>query len=164
MSLPDQDEQNRPCLPGASSASHPKISNMSSIHPLSALSLAALDLVPSADICVMRAMGLNAPVFNAGVDIALFSRGQVWDAIVSMGDPEEAGCLGAGRFESLIHIRRVGFVAGSRFAEGVQADVVVCGGQLGGSYCCHGGAQTGTWCVSQVNKGKLMDGKRVRLL
>lgn len=101
---------------------------MSSIHPLSALSLAALDLVSSADEGVMGALGLNTPVFNAGMDIALFSRGQIWYAIVRMGDPKVPGCLGARRIECLIHIRRVGLVAGSRFAEGVQADMIVCGG------------------------------------
>lgn len=77
---------------------------MGIIHPLSSLSLAALDLVPSADTHATRAMGLNAPVFNAGMDIALFSRRQVWDAIVGMGDPEVLGCLGARRIEILIHI------------------------------------------------------------
>jgi hypothetical protein len=101
---------------------------MSIIHPLSALSLAALNLVSSANIRVLSAKRVNTPVFNARMNIALLSRRQVWDAIVAMGSSEVPGCRRARRFETLIHVRRKRLVSGPWLAESVQADLIVFGG------------------------------------
>jgi hypothetical protein len=131
------------------------------IHPLSSLSLTALDLISSADTRATRAMGIDTPVFNARMNIALFSRWQVWDSIVAVGDTKEPSCLRARRFEILIHIRCVCQVASPRFAEGVQCDMLVCSGQLASSYCCHRRTQTGS-CTSVKSKND-MDKKRVWL-
>lgn len=77
---------------------------MSSIHTLTALGLAALDLVSGADISVIGAVGLNTPEFHTRMSITLGSWGQVRNAVVGMGDPEVPGCLRVRRLKMLIHI------------------------------------------------------------
>jgi hypothetical protein len=77
---------------------------MSSIHTLTALGLAALDLVSGADISVMGVMGLNTPEFHTRMSIILGSWGQVRNAVISMGDPEVLGRRGVCRMKMRIHI------------------------------------------------------------
>lgn len=105
---------------------------MRSIHTLSTLGLTALNFIASADIHVLGAVRIHAPVLNTAMDVTLVGRRQVRDTVVGMSDPEVLGGVRARGLERIILVRREGLVAGARFAECVQADVVVCCGQLGG--------------------------------
>ena len=112
------------------------------IYTLSALGLTALHFIPSADKCILGAVRINAPVLHTAMGVTLLRRGQVWDAVVGMSDPEILRRIWARGLEGIVHVRREGLIAAARFAEGVQADVVVCRRQLGGSECCQGRSET----------------------
>lgn len=127
------------------------------IHTLSALCLTALYFIPSTDKRVLGAVRINAPVLYTAMGVTLLRRGQVWDAVVGMSDPGVLGRLRARDLERIVHVRREGLVAAARFAESVQADVVVCRGQLGGSECCHRRAQTIiklVYIIQQIVRGQ----------